>query len=56
MLATETGLDLITKIPIDPNLTKCGENGTNFIDAFKDSEAAQSVNKLRDFVEAKLPV
>ncbi|CAG7819360.1 unnamed protein product [Allacma fusca] len=54
LLATETGLDLITKIPIDPNLTKSGENGTNFVKAFQDSPAAQSVFRMRDYVQNKM--
>lgn len=39
-------INFLGAIPIDPNLCKCTETGKNFIQEFKDSEAAQLVKEI----------
>jgi Mrp family chromosome partitioning ATPase len=50
LLSDETGIKLLGKIPIDPNLVKACESGENFIENFKESVAAVNVNQIRDSI------
>ncbi|CAL8088681.1 unnamed protein product [Orchesella dallaii] len=54
LLADETGIPLLGKIPIDPNLVRCEDKGENFIAAFGNSPAALAVHSLRDTILSKL--
>lgn len=39
-------LNFLGSIPIDPNLCQCTESGRNFIEEFKDSNAAQVIDEI----------
>jgi len=41
ILSKETGIELLGKIPIDPNLVRCGESGQNFMMTFAESDVAK---------------
>jgi Mrp family chromosome partitioning ATPase len=47
LLAKEAGIELLAKIPIDPDLVKCGESGQNFIETFGESDVAKIFDKLQ---------
>eukprot|EP01113_Clastostelium_recurvatum_P001913 TRINITY_DN10787_c0_g1_i4.p1 TRINITY_DN10787_c0_g1~~TRINITY_DN10787_c0_g1_i4.p1 ORF type:complete len:282 (-),score=64.53 TRINITY_DN10787_c0_g1_i4:14-859(-) len=46
LLAEETGISFLGKIPIDPSLGMCGENGLSFIQAHPDSQALATLQKF----------
>lgn len=54
LLSEETGIPLLGKIPIDPNLVRCEDNGQNFIEKFANSPASLAVNNLRDVIISKI--
>ena len=54
ILAAETGLELLSKIPIDPNLVRCGESGENFIQKFNNSDTAQVFQELQSKILKKM--
>lgn len=59
LLSNETGLPLLSKIPIDPNLVRCGESGENFIQKFYESDTVKVFTELqaevlRRIVDTKL--
>jgi len=54
LLSEETGIPLLGKIPIDPNLVRCEDNGENFIEKFGSSPTATAVHSLRDAIIAKI--
>eukprot|EP01121_Diplochlamys_sp_Union-15-3_P015440 TRINITY_DN5100_c0_g1_i1.p1 TRINITY_DN5100_c0_g1~~TRINITY_DN5100_c0_g1_i1.p1 ORF type:complete len:178 (-),score=26.39 TRINITY_DN5100_c0_g1_i1:24-557(-) len=51
-LAKLTGVPFLGRIPIDPNVMFCGENGKNFFESFKNSETLEAlhhfVNSLKE--------
>jgi len=55
LLSKETGIELLAKIPIDPNLVRCGESGQNFMKTFEDSQVAKLFIQLqRKIIEKTL--
>jgi nitrogenase subunit NifH len=54
ILAAETGLKLLSKIPIDPNLVRCGESGENFIQKFNESDTAKVFQELQSKLLEKM--
>ena len=48
LLAESIGINFIGKIPIDPKLAECCENGISFLDKFPESSSLQSLNNFVD--------
>ncbi|XP_002128149.2 LOW QUALITY PROTEIN: cytosolic Fe-S cluster assembly factor NUBP2 homolog [Ciona intestinalis] len=47
-LAIQEGLDFLARIPLDPDLAKCCEEGKNMINIFPGSKTLNSINQLVD--------
>lgn len=48
LLAESVGINFIGKIPIDPKLTECCENGLSFLDKFPESSSLQALDNFVD--------
>lgn len=54
ILAEEIDVPFLGKIPLDARLARASDNGTPFIHAFAESEAAKSVNQIIDKILVQL--
>lgn len=49
-MCKEMGVDLISELPIDPQIARACDQGTNFIDEFADSDATKALNRAVDSI------
>ncbi|OGW18164.1 MAG: hypothetical protein A3G93_12280 [Nitrospinae bacterium RIFCSPLOWO2_12_FULL_45_22] len=54
ILAEEIDVPFLGKIPLDARLARASDNGTPFVHAFAESEAAKSVNQIIDKILVQL--
>ena len=53
-LAGEMGIPFLGRIPLDPRLSECSDEGLPFVYKYPDSPAALDLSKVVDRIEAEL--
>lgn len=49
-MCKEMGIDFIGELPLDPQIARACDQGTNFIEDFADSEATKALNRAVDSI------
>jgi len=53
-LAQEMGIPFLGRIPMDPRLSQCSDEGEPFVHKYPQSEASKELNQIVDRIEAEL--